>query len=58
MFGAGTLLDTEELSSQSLQQSVGKFGKEFTWEVKQKILGLRKESWAPIVIAGERCVLR
>eukprot|EP00752_Nemacystus_decipiens_P004292 g3921.t1 len=47
----GTLLDTEELSSQSLQQSVGKFGKEFTWEVKQKILGLRKESWAPIVIA-------
>ncbi|CAM9497416.1 unnamed protein product [Ectocarpus sp. 13 AM-2016] len=47
----GTLLDTEELSSQSLQQSVGKFGKQFTWEVKQKILGLRKESWAPIVIA-------
>eukprot|EP00903_Cladosiphon_okamuranus_P018820 g17311.t1 len=47
----GTLLDTEELSSQSLQQSVRKFGKEFTWEVKQKILGLRMESWAPIVIA-------
>ncbi|CAN0107707.1 unnamed protein product [Pylaiella littoralis] len=46
----GTLLDTEELSSQALQRSVGKFGKEFTWEVKQKILGLRKESWAPIVV--------
>lgn len=52
-FDAGTLLDTEALSSQALQESVGKFGKVFTWEVKQMILGLRKECWAPIVISGE-----
>lgn len=49
----GTLLDTEELSSESLQQCVAKFDKVFTWETKEKILGLRKESWAPIVVAGE-----
>lgn len=49
----GTLLDTEQLSTQSLQMSVGKFDKVFTWDIKQKILGLRKECWAPIVIAGE-----
>lgn len=50
---AGTLLDTENLVSQSLQKSVGRFGKLFTWELKQKILGLRQECWAPIVIKGE-----
>lgn len=50
---AGTLLDTEDLVSQSLQKSVGRFGKLFTWKIKQKILGLRQENWAPIVIEGE-----
>lgn len=50
---AGTLLDTEELSSQALQKSVDKYDKKFTWDIKQKILGMRREGWAPIVISGE-----
>ena len=57
-FVSGTLLDSEALSTESLQGSVGKFGKVITWELKQKILGLPKDAWSPIVISGECRVFR
>jgi beta-phosphoglucomutase-like phosphatase (HAD superfamily) len=46
----GTLLDTEELSSQALQMVLDPFEKKEDWELKKKLLGRRAPEWCEIVI--------
>lgn len=45
----GTLLDTETLSTQSMQMVLDKFGKEITWSLKERTLGRRGNEWGPLV---------
>ena len=46
----GTLLDTEQLSSQALQMVLDPFQKVENWELKKKLLGRRAPEWCEIVI--------
>jgi pseudouridine-5'-monophosphatase len=46
----GTILDTEGLSTQSIQKIVGRFGKVFDWALKEKTLGKRNDLWGRIVL--------
>jgi HAD superfamily hydrolase (TIGR01509 family) len=46
----GTLLDTETLSAQCIQAVVGRFGKEFTWDINKLTLGKRGDVWPQLVI--------
>jgi pseudouridine 5'-phosphatase len=46
----GTLLDTESLSTQAMDEVLGKYGKVSTWELKEKIIGLRGPEWSQIVV--------
>lgn len=48
----GTLLDTEPLYTQATQQVVDEFGKEFTWEVKQRSMGHAAQVSAEILVAS------
>jgi beta-phosphoglucomutase-like phosphatase (HAD superfamily) len=47
----GTLLDTETLSSQALQQVLDPFSKLEDWELKKKLLGRRAPDWCEIAIS-------
>lgn len=46
----GTLLDTETISTEAIQQIVDPFGKKITWDLKKQLLGLPATVWPKIVI--------
>lgn len=46
----GTLLDTETLSTQAIQKVLDRFGCEFTWELKERSLGQRGDTWSRMVV--------
>jgi len=46
----GTLLDTEAIYTQVTQEIVGPFGKHFTWEVKNQMMGQRAPDAAKILV--------
>ena len=48
----GTLLDTETLSSSAIQRVLDSVGceKEFTWELRRKLFGLRGPDWSAMVV--------
>ena len=44
------MLDTESLLTQALDEVLGKHGKSCTWELKEKIIGLRGPEWSTLVV--------
>ena len=52
----GTLLDTETLSSKSLQQVFDPFGQVEDWELKKKLLGRRAPDWCVVAIKEKNLV--
>lgn len=47
----GTLLDTEEISTQATELALAPFtNRKIVWEIKQQILGLRSDAWCSILI--------
>ena len=46
----GTLLDTETLSTQSIQMVLDRFNCEFTWALKERSLGQRGDMWSCMVV--------
>lgn len=46
----GLLLDTERVYTQVTQQIVSRFGKEYTWELKAKLMGTKEMDAAILLV--------
>lgn len=48
----GVILDTEKLYTKAVQMVADRYGKEYTWELKQRVMGIPGKDAARLVIDG------
>lgn len=48
----GLLLDTETLYTEVIQEVASEFGKLYTWEIKQRCMGMKSEDSAALIISS------